>query len=662
MNRLCTRCKVLGLDDNALGGRTILNDEGEASLELPFDQPDIDGEGNIPLDYQLTDQFPAFPKLATASRAGCNFCRLLKDAIDSFVKFEGEQVVDIFMEYRWSQGRNEKLGLTGLFVTLKLADQAVALRYLASNRQQSLRFLIDGECSRWLNLRPPLIVHALHPENLAMIQEGLNQCQQHDHHLNKAGHFLPTRLIEIGNYSSRTELRLVETDFRIRRTAPQYVALSYCWGSPSDSATQFKTEKGTLENRISGFSFDSMTQVMRDAVTERESTTIADVYRQAYITICTPGSSSCHEGFLERRPKSITIPFESKINPAIRGSYNVRMGGRASASNSIAEGLDLTYDELIHDRSSWSQRAWTFQEAVLSTRALHFGSFELSHQCSERVRSEAGLSSYPTETDVGISNDLANAPARHAMWNELMSRYMPRHLTHETDRLPAISGLARIIGHGPKDYYAGLWRQSLVVDLCWVRHADDIIPTDTKDEILRILNVKQPYIAPSWSWAARRQSFEHLIDVNDYRDETCSVVASTTPQGLDPFGQIKGGLLTVRGVVVPLPSNIIHDPPPGAQQSLLHHKYVHEKDRRIAQASLDWWMQDPEDGADLSMLLLTSYLYPFEGLRRQVRVGVGIILHPSKTQGRYVRVGAFRTDRYGFGLFQRSSYQTVKII
>ncbi|KAI1452801.1 heterokaryon incompatibility protein-domain-containing protein [Annulohypoxylon moriforme] len=691
MDHLCARCKVLELDDKALGGHRIQNGGREESLELPLEQPDIDGDGNIPLDYQLRDNFPEFPKLVSASQAGCDFCKLLKDAIDEFVQFKGDQVVDISIEYRWSQSLDGNLGLTGLFATLKLADHAVALQYPVPNRQQSLRFLIDGEpgkCSQWLNLRRPLIAHALHPDNLAMVREELDQCQkEHEHQLGNQVRFLPTRLIEIRNQNSKTEFRLVLTDSRMKRKAPRYAALSYCWGSPSESETQFKTEKATLTDRISGFSFNSMTQVMRDAVTvaralsisyiwidalcivqddridwERESTTMADVYRQAYITICTPGSSSCHQGFLERRPKSVAIPFKSNINPEVKGSYNVRIGGRTTPSNSIVEGMDLTYDELYHDHSSWSQRAWTFQEAVLSTRTLHFGSFELSYQCPDRVRSEAGLSSYPSETDVGIFNDLANAPARHAMWNELMSRYTPRHLTHETDRLPAISGLARIMGNSPKDYYAGLWKQSLVVDLCWIRHVDDISPADTRDEVLRLLDSRQPYIAPSWSWAARKQSFEHLVDINDYRDETRSVAASTTPRGLDPFGQVKDGLLTVRGVLVPLPSDIIHDPPPEARHSLFHYKYVYEKDRRIAQVSLDWWMQDPEDETELSMLLLTSYLYPFEGLHRRVRVGFGIILHPSKTSGRYVRVGAFMTDKHGFGLFQRSSYQTVKIL
>lgn len=518
-----------------------------------------------------------------------------------------------------------------------------------------------------------------------MIQEELNNCQQdHEHHLSNTARFLPTRLIEIGSGDSGAGLRLILTDSRMRRKAPQYIALSYCWGSRSDAETQFKTERGTLADRIAGFSFDSMTSVMRDAVTvaralsipyiwidalciiqddgvdwQRESMTMADVYRQAHITICTPGSSSCHQGFLERKPKSIAIPFKSHINPEITGSYNVRVGGRTIASNSIAEGVDLTYDELYHGRSSWSQRAWTFQEGVLSTRTLHFGSFELSYQCSSHIKSESGLISYGTEFEIGISHDLANAPARHAMWNEMMSQYMPRHLTHETDRLPAISGLARIMDHGPKDYYAGLWRQSLVVDLCWIRYADDISPTDIKDELLRRLENKQLYVAPSWSWAVRRQNFEHWIDINDYRDETRSVSAETTLYGLDPFGRVKDGLLTVRGIVVPLPSDIVRDSSSG---SLPDNRYVYEKGRQIAQVRLYWWMEDPETGADLSMLLLTSYLYAFDTARRRVRMGIGIILHPSKTSGRYFRVGAFRTERYGFGLFQRSSYQTVRII
>ena len=147
MNHLCTRCKILELDDKALGGHRIRDSEGKQSLELPYNHPDKDGVGNVPLDYHLLDEFPGFPKLVTASHAGCDFCKLLKDAIDRFVKFEEEVAVavEITMSYRWSKSWNGKFGLTGLFVTLRLAVNAIARRRLLFNDQTSLRFLIDGE-------------------------------------------------------------------------------------------------------------------------------------------------------------------------------------------------------------------------------------------------------------------------------------------------------------------------------------------------------------------------------------------------------------------------------------------------------------------------------------------------------------------------------------
>jgi hypothetical protein len=60
-----------------------------------------------------------------------------------------------------------------------------------------------------------------------------------------------------------------------------------------------------------------------------------------------------------------------------------------------------------------------------------------------------------------------------------------------TDRLAAIAGLAREIGHVYVDeYYAGLWKNNFVHGLLWT-----VADSENSQRI-------QPYTAPTWSWAS----------------------------------------------------------------------------------------------------------------------------------------------------------------
>lgn len=277
-------------------------------------------------------------------------------------------------------------------------------------------------------MKPPLIENALHTENVSLIQQELDQSQRyHRHNVDNSNNFLPTRLIDVGDDIRGISPRLVVTDYRLRRRAPRYAALSYCWGSPSDSATQFKTEKETFKDRITGFPLHSMKKVMRDAIVvaktlsilylwidavciiqddqtdwEKESSTMRDIYRYAYVTICTPASASCNMGFLERRRKAISVPFESKICPTVQGSFNLRASGLASPAPYIDEGLDFTFEEMFIPEAKWSKRAWTFQESMLSVRKLYFGSLQLSYSCQDHTRSDTGSSGLPGFGEQGM--------------------------------------------------------------------------------------------------------------------------------------------------------------------------------------------------------------------------------------------------------------------
>lgn len=138
----CSRCKALGLNDLALGGRKVSTQSKDFCLELPLGQPEEEGCGNVPLQYQLRDEFPDFPRLTTTAQAGCIFCQLLKDAIVEFVFFDGAPIIDISMAYRWSCNTGGNLGLTGLMVDMRPIYPSI--KPIQSNATQVLKFFIDG--------------------------------------------------------------------------------------------------------------------------------------------------------------------------------------------------------------------------------------------------------------------------------------------------------------------------------------------------------------------------------------------------------------------------------------------------------------------------------------------------------------------------------------
>lgn len=545
---------------------------------------------------------------------------------------------------------------------------------------------VPDECSRWLNLEPPLITYALHEQNLMMVKEELARCQQnHQHPTRNQENFLPTRLIDVGSDEHAFPPRLVVTDTIMRTGAVQYAALSYCWGPPSDAKTQLKTEKSTLKDRLIGFSLDEVTPAVRDAIIvtralaipflwvdalcivqddkpdwEVESYAMTDIYQKALITICTPGSNSCRKGFLQRRPKSITIPFKSTICPTVQGLFNLRLGGLAVVQPQEQDDFDMTYLESEFS-TSWAKRAWTFQEDVLSTRQLLFGSYHLTFLCPENSKTEFRSLQIVGYGRLAVGHDLAFDSRRLELWEDLIENYIARDLTFESDRLPAISGIARIMGYSPENYFAGLWKESLETQLCWHRGMGST--SESKDAILRARRESWSHPIPSWSWATRKQSvaFWPVLE-DDCRKEVHWIKASTTVPGSNPYGQITDSSLQIRGRLLVLPQKLVEDISSDGRFVAPSRRWsVFYRNRRIAWVNLDWEIKGTdEEGEGLFMLLLYSLpqLPPTNGIRE----GYGLILHPGKISGEYFRVGVFEANQHGLSRFARLEYQIINLI
>jgi hypothetical protein len=81
----------------------------------------------------------------------------------------------------------------------------------------------------------------------------------------------------------------------------------------------------------------------------------------------------------------------------------------------------------------------------------------------------------------------------YEFWNLWVSEFSKRELTYDSDKLPAMPGVAEAFANQFKRVYmAGLWKENLRSGLLWQRHHT----TKTLTPSL--------YVAPSWSWACQR--------------------------------------------------------------------------------------------------------------------------------------------------------------
>lgn len=86
-------------------------------------------------------------------------------------------------------------------------------------------------------------------------------------------------------------------------------------------------------------------------------------------------------------------------------------------------------------------------------------------------------------------------------WQAIIEYYTMLDLTFSLEKLPAISGLAKRMGKmrpGVR-YFAGLWEDSMQVDLLWARRS---WPAEDEGRLSRTAPIIEAR-APSWSWACR---------------------------------------------------------------------------------------------------------------------------------------------------------------
>jgi hypothetical protein len=179
-------------------------------------------------------------------------------------------------------------------------------------------------------------------------------------------------------------------------------------------------------------------------------------------------------------------------------------------------------------------RGWVLQEEILSPRVVSFESTQTYFRTTIFERYESG-----PIVDAFKSKKLL----RPGRWASLVEEYCRLSLTHEGDKLPALSGLAHEYQKNWNDQYlAGLWRNQLWRELQWY-----VAPCEGNSP-------RRPskYRAPTWSWASveglKSIAFERI---GHHMSSYIEILrAWTEPAGRDPLGSVTSGTLVARGVLL----------------------------------------------------------------------------------------------------------------
>ena len=340
---------------------------------------------------------------------------------------------------------------------------------------------------------------------------------------------MPTRVVDLGRPGSGSNPYILETGGRLGK----YIALSYCWGNGVKHPVELR--KSNYSAMLQGFDDASLTKSHKDALQvaqilgyryiwidalciiqddssdwEKESSRMTECYHNAALTLIAGESDHSSKGFFNRAIKhpvdSVRFDYTHPDAPGEKGDLYVCL-------------LRSTETGPVEDR------AWCFQEDLLSRRKLVFGREQLFFQCATRCFHESGIvlnftpPSDPSSNGELLSLDfhtIGESPNERrerviSTWYRMVERFSSCSMFEPHDVFAALMGVAkRIQGMLHSRYLAGLWEDDIIRGLLWQGVADSFpgfgrlpLQRPVERNTKKPLRLGLPAIrAPSWSWAS----------------------------------------------------------------------------------------------------------------------------------------------------------------
>lgn len=366
---------------------------------------------------------------------------------------------------------------------------------------------------------------------------------------------LPSRVLDVDSTGDTVRLIDCHADLRGR-----YISLSHCWGS-SETLT---TTQESYEAHTQGVPLSHLPKTFLDAVIiarhlgiryvwidslcimqknvddwARESGRMRDIYSNAYLVIAANHARDSSEGCFHERPARPA----SKVNLPDLGEAYAQL---------LYPGDEWTQSGVGFEEEPLSGRGWALQERVLARRILHYNTRQIFLECNHGIVGEDGCrfeeryccnlsdleKAKEPDSRKGSSEQLS---LEHTIWKSLLWCYGQRKLTVATDKLPAMSGIAKLLkSHLEAQYIAGLWSNMLIEGLAW-QGIGRRAPSSTTE-----------YTGPSWSWASYdgiaatglRGDWEDVAKIKDWHVELQSEE--------NPFGSVRNAWIRIHGPLAEL--------------------------------------------------------------------------------------------------------------
>lgn len=422
----------------------------------------------------------------------------------------------------------------------------------------------------------------------------------------------PTRLLDVASAATLGIIQLVNSASIATEDAIDYAIFSYCWGGPQPLTLNRNTE----EMLSRGISVAQLGKTVQDAVQvsnklgirylwidalcilqdnsddkDREIANMASYYQGGVLAICAASAKSYAEGFLSSsEPNAYSIgPFGLEFKEGQRivskdpftpwsqmDEAEIRKVAAESTVNHV-QPFKMQDDSIVEPITL---HAWTFQEAILSTRLLIFSSQQIYWCCQQSYVGCGGVQSFE-KTEVihpdcpgeqgkvcvcGVSLVRHTTPldpvpriftlrthnrtSTDAQWDMVVTKFSGRARTVESDKLIAFAAAAEYFetlfgARGPHiQYAAGLWFSrenpfSFVRQLVWSSQSP--------------ATVRRPgcFRAPSWSWASidgQIKPFDrNQMHIHYYVSLTVVKISTELTVPTVFFGAISSAKLIVRG-------------------------------------------------------------------------------------------------------------------
>lgn len=530
-------------------------------------------------------------QLRSSAERGCWFCSVLHGGIIAAPPWDHERREKI-PTLPWFRMPADKRNFDRPDFSIKVFGDA------GHNQEPRLVFYIDRDaatsspCKLFLVRTEP--AHADPHQQLAFAAQRLRSCLEDHSCAPPTPPTMPTRLLHVQVSYGKYAIHIATGVF------PQpYVTLSHCWGKsfPSDVTTTLENLDARMLSR--GIPWDILPQTFRDAValTERlgfqylwidalciiqnspadwvaESSRMCDVYSYGALMLSADASPDSQTGMfraanMSSRPwralAAIPLPPPATGDKALWRDHGVK------TYHDMVHGITLpalAYQppETLFHQHPLATRAWCFQERRLARRVVRMAVDEVLWDCAGGVlECQCGYLA-PGSHEFGtyvwqrtLAGRECSAADKQTLWMNTVYEYSERNLSVWTDRLPALSGLAKQFQAVSKDpepdqelkrpfgdislgtYLAGIWSSSLPLGLCW--HAAH---TPGK----RLSTVSSRYVAPSWSWASVSGNVNW--DTRDFRPLVEVIDAQCIHAGPDETGSVCGGDVRLKARIIPV--------------------------------------------------------------------------------------------------------------